>query len=72
MTEFEHLLAGSPADLQGDPPYDEEELAKLRTDAWRMHRVFIVQILDPRLTEDERLTLFGIASRLYEGEDVDA
>ncbi|MCH6256803.1 hypothetical protein MLD52_09615 [Puniceicoccaceae bacterium K14] len=65
MTEFEYLLNYSPADLQGETPYNDEELAELRIAAWKSHRVFIIHLLDPRICEDERRHLYSLASRLY-------
>lgn len=69
MTEFEKSLQNSPADLQGEAPYDEEELATLRRKAWQDHEIFITSINNSRLGVVEQKMLRLIAQRLYGRKD---
>ena len=49
----------------GESPFNEEELDALRVRAWREQGILIAAVADDRFTNEEKISLCRIASRLY-------
>lgn len=58
----------SLAGMLGRSALNDREIAELRQRAWRQQGLLVVNVADPRLSEDERRKLRGIAERLHGGE----
>lgn len=58
----------SLAGMLGRTALDEREIAGLRQRAWRELGLLVVNVADPRLSEEERRKMREIAERLHGGD----
>lgn len=65
MTPFDKSIHSSLGGMQGQAPYDHEEIAALRQRAWSEQGLLIISPSDKRLEANDRDELIRIAEYLY-------
>lgn len=60
-----HHHLNSLGTLQGQTPYDHQELIRLRQQAWRDQGVLIVSPSDLRLDRKDKIAVICMGERLY-------
>ena len=65
MTDFEKSLRSSLSEMQGQTPYDHEEIVTLRCRAWTEQGILILSVSNPRLSKKDKMELIRMAELIY-------
>ena len=65
MTDFEKSLRSSLSEMQGQSPYDHEEIVTLRRRAWTEQGILIISVSNNRLSKRDKTELIRMAELIY-------